>query len=273
MIVINRTIPYTSDVVFHINFLGDLHLGSRHCQKKAFLQDVDRIKEDPYGLWISTGDNLDAIVPSDSKRFRAEEVDPDYLPHLNRMGVYQRDQYLRYVDPIKDKCLGVIDGNHEMELGKRTYVNLTADIAMELGVPYLSDTALIRLTFARMEGDKRICSDNLIIYACHGHAFGKHSGTPLNRMEQMAGLVDADMYICGHAHKKAVSKSCKVGITSKGKAALVNKPQLFGVAGCFTTVYEEDTSGYAQRSQYGQTDVGSLMVSFRPMTGEMDAKI
>lgn len=274
MIVTSKTIAYTGDTSFNIYAIGDVHIGSRHFQKRRFLDDVKRIEDDPNGLWVSMGDVCDCIVPSDSKRFRADEIDPEYLPHLATIGTYQRDRFLEYVSPIAGKCIGVVDGNHEESLLKYHHVALTHDIARELGTEYLGNTALIRLMFHRTDDQgQRMRSSCLKLYVTHGHSYGRNTGAPLTRLEQTAANFDADIYLAGHCHKLGVSRAQRISIPEKGTPKLVSRPQVFGLTGCYTTVYEEDTSGYGERAGHCQPDIGMLRVSVRPQTVELKTEI
>ena len=72
------------------------------------------------------GDYCDAVILGDAKRF-----DVDTLPNWMLSGdpktirrrikdilAAQRRRFLRLVDPIKDKCIGLIEGNHEYTIMK-----------------------------------------------------------------------------------------------------------------------------------------------------------
>lgn len=274
LIVTSRILPYSGDTCYRIYCIGDVHVGSRQFEKKRFLEDVALVAADPNGLWIGMGDYLDCIVPSDSKRFRADEIDPEYLAHLSTVGTYQRDRFLEYVSPIADKCLGVLEGNHEESLLKHHHIALVHDLARELKTEYLGNTALLRLTFRRMDDQgQRMRSSTLSIYATHGHSYGRHTGTPLNRLEQTAANFDADIYVAGHCHSLGVSRKQRLSVPEKGTAKLQARAQVFGLTGCYTTSYKQDVSGYAERAGHIPCDVGMLKLTVRPQTLDIRTEI
>lgn len=281
MQLVSRNIPYIGDPIINIYAFGDVHLGSSHHDKIRFAADIKTISEDRYSLAICLGDVCDAIVPSDSKRFRANEIDAEYLPHLATVAVYQRDRFIEQIEPIADKLIGVIEGNHEDTILHRHHVALTQDICRETGAEYLGNTALLRLTFTRMcasahamdsEGE-RMRSSVLPIYVTHGHSYGRKSGTPLNRLEDTASNFDASIYLAGHSHSLATSRNQRLSVPAKGTPKIVSRPQVFAVCGCYTTEYEEDVAGYSERAGHTPTDVGMVKIAYRPMSGDIRVEI
>ena len=58
--------------------LGDLHIGSRDCAEGLLKKAIKDINDNPNARWIGGGDYLDAIKPSDSKRFDMDTFPTGY---------------------------------------------------------------------------------------------------------------------------------------------------------------------------------------------------
>ena len=114
--------------------LGDLHIGARNCDENKIKTLVKLIEKDPHAYWIGGGDLCDNIVIGDSKRF-----EPTVLPRwmldnkdadevaaaLQDIAGAQKDRLFNILKPIKDKCLGMIEGNHEYTIMKHHNRDLT----------------------------------------------------------------------------------------------------------------------------------------------------
>lgn len=55
----------------NIYVIGDVHIGSKNFNKKAFEKMINKIKNDRNAKWIGIGDYIDSIVPGDP-RYRYE---------------------------------------------------------------------------------------------------------------------------------------------------------------------------------------------------------
>lgn len=263
-------IPYTGDQTFTLRPLGDVHLGTAHCDRKHFKRDIDSIAADPNALWIGMGDYCECITPTDP-RFVAAEVDPDFLPRLGTIAVAQRDTFLEYVEPIKAKCIGLLEGNHEAQIRFRHYLDLTLDMCRELGCDYLGDTAFVRLNFCRTDDDGRQLRSNVVVvYAEHGAGGGRYTGGKLNALEHMMRDFEAAIYLRGHVHTKGGVKEPRISVPVKGKAVLIAKTRIAALTGCYYRTYAANQSSYGQRKSYPPTELGSVAIRIHPRTGDME---
>jgi len=112
--------------------LGDLHVGHRNVDYDLLERVIDTIKDMPDCLWIGMGDWADCIVFRD-KRFDLNAVDPTCMTPDRQ---YRRVKEL--LEPIKDKCIGLLDGNHDYLFWRRYQHNYVDSLAYQLGVPYLT---------------------------------------------------------------------------------------------------------------------------------------
>ena len=103
---------------FKLYAIGDIHLGSKQCDEKAFKRDVKRATKDPNALVILMGDMIDSIVATDTKRYRADTIKNPVDDIIDR----DIDDLLEILKPLKNKLIGVITGNHEDTITGRSSV-------------------------------------------------------------------------------------------------------------------------------------------------------
>jgi hypothetical protein len=111
--------------------------------------------------------------------------------------------------PMAHKILCVVPGNHERRHYKTNGIDLTELMCRELGVAnrYSPTTALVFLRFGKdafhnHHGRKVAYT----IHVSHGNGGGKKEGGKIQRLADLATIVDADAYICGHTHLGAIFK-------------------------------------------------------------------
>jgi len=265
-----KVIEHSGNCTYTLIPIGDIHLGTVHCDRAHLERDIKRIADDPYALWIGMGDMCECITATDP-RFMASEVDPQLLPHLGTIAKSQFELIYDYFRPIKDKCIGLLEGNHEFQIKARHYLDLTLDAARELGVPYLGDTAFIRLVFRKVGEDKtRQRSMSKVIYAEHGTGGGRYTGGKLNALEHMMRDFDADIYLRGHVHTKGGVKEPRLSMPDHGKSQLVARTRIAALTGCYYRTYSQGSSSYGQRQSYPPTELGSVSIRINTKTGDME---
>ena len=95
-------------------FLGDIHEGNVNHAEGEFRKAVNIIKDDPDGYWIGMGDYIEAITLDDKKRFNPITIAKKYgLSDLKDLPYKQMEVVYRKLEPIQDKCLCLVVGNHE----------------------------------------------------------------------------------------------------------------------------------------------------------------
>lgn len=111
--------------------------------------------------------------------------------------------------PIAHKALCVVPGNHELRHYRTNGIDLTELMCRQLGIVdrYSPTTALLFVRFGELQDRKnhhrKVC---YTIHVSHGNGGGRREGGKIQRLADMATIVDADVYICGHTHLPAVFK-------------------------------------------------------------------
>jgi hypothetical protein len=244
-----------------LSFIGDIHWGAAQCNKKLLKACVRMIADDPTHWWLGMGDYVDAICPDD-KRQDFRSLDPETkLKELNDLPKKQIREIVSELEPIKERCLGLLTGNHEEKIATKYYTDIHSDLCLHLGVKNLGYSAFVNLKFPRLRKDK---TESVLICAHHGFGGGRKKGSKVNRIEDFAASFPyCDIYAMGHVHETIsfVSTVLKYEPISQ---KIISKPRAFVVSGTFLETYTKDFSGYGERMMYPPTSLGISTIIIKP---------
>jgi hypothetical protein len=283
-----RWIAYPSRTMqFTIWNLADLHLMNAACAVDQIHRDVQIIAEDPCAVWMGGGDYADFIGYRD-KRFHPDAVSRDVtvqeLGKLGRAGIRRaRDIFL----PIRDKCVGLLLGNHELKYQIATeQEDLHAWLCEELGVPNLHYSALFDMVFVR---DHRVKAPKLLfesgpygkrgysvrakrIFAHHGAGYAQTEAGKLKRLIQFMDRFDADLFFCGHVHDQTGKRRNKIGADAACNK-LVAREQVGVISGSYLKTYAQGITTYGEQRGFTPTNLGAAWIRFEPDKNKVWAEI
>ena len=179
--------------VIEIHPMADLHIGDSNCAYNEILERIAYIKATPNAYVILDGDLMDTAI--------ASSIGDTYAANL--MPMEQLKHCVKLFEPIKDKILAVLPGNHENRVYKSDGIDTTELMCSQLGIHdrYSPTTALLFIRFGEgFHGRKQLYT----AYVTHGSGGGKKEGGKVNRLADLASIVDADLYIHGHVHLPVV---------------------------------------------------------------------
>ena len=186
--------------------LADLHLGDINVDFKKIQGWLEEIKSNPNTFAILNGDLMDAAIKG--------SVGDTYGASLQPME--QLHQCVKLFEPIKDKILAVMPGNHEARIYRSDGLDLTAIMCSQLGIGerYSPASALIFVRFGRnrcegMHGREM----HYTIYCVHGSGGGKREGAKLQRVVDLSSIIDADIYVHSHTHMPLIAKASYFRVT------------------------------------------------------------
>lgn len=262
---INRyEIPFKSKgEKFYIIPLGDIHLCSKNCAKDKLQNILDYIKDTPNVYWLGVGDYAECIMHTD-KRFDPENIDPEYLACLGRIAQEATADLIKYFKPIKNRCIGLHDGTHEIKIKREHSIDLTYELCKALGTAYLGFSAFTRLVFIRY--GKQYSFD---IFSTHSKIAGRKGGNKINRLEDMVTSFDADIIFIAHGHRKTVTTISQLRLTRTLPYRIVTRKVVAGMTGSFYRAYAEGTSSYAEQAGYPPSDLGVIKVIIEPYSGNL----
>lgn len=217
--------------------ISDVHLGAvEHAESEwqAFLKKVE--SED--AKLILAGDLLNNGIRS--CRF-VNPFDETLRPRE------AKKRMVEYLEPVKDRILCVVTGNHERRTYKDDDQDLTYDICAKLDLEHLyrENIAYMRVGCGKRntKSDKGWKARNTYTFAVtHGAGGGIYTGAAVNRDERFGNVIEGlDCLITGHVHKGFVSKPSKIVIDPRQG---VVKMSHYTVVSCVSWL---NYGGYAAR--------------------------
>ena len=203
--------------------LADLHFGDKECNLEKVKEIVEKIKARKEVYCVLNGD----LINNATKH----SVSDIYASNLSPME--QLETISELLKPIKDKILCVTSCNHEFRTYKDDGIDITRLLCRELGIEdkYADESALLFVRFGKQSrGMKETKNKDQVremcytIFVTHGCGGGSSAGGKVNRVEHLAGIVDADIYIHSHTHLPAVFKQAFFRTdTRNSSVALVDK--------------------------------------------------
>ena len=156
-----------------ISFLGDLHLGNRAADRKAFrraLIEADKV--------ILMGDMIEAITKKDKRHNKNDSI----LTYSEQI-----TELIKDLTPYKDKILRYVIGNHCDTLLSISDID-TVDI--------VCNTLDIKSCYTEI-----LAIDKVKIFITHGSGMAVTYPGVVNKMIGFARDHKADFYFAGHSHK------------------------------------------------------------------------
>jgi hypothetical protein len=230
---------------------------------------IDFIKSEKDNYVILMGDQVDAIAYNDPRYDGSNPYNP--LEQLN--------QFVQMFMPIKDRILGILDGNHELKL--RPIGLVTRDIVCAaLGVPYGTTSSIFVLKDE--EG-------NLMYRVFAHHGFSNINPTHPSKLVRETRIRealkaklrskcgDAVVMALGHIHKLLVyapEQTLHMATEEMGPKARYISPQAslgggfihpdyrwYVGTGSFLRNYTVGYSGYNEIAGYDPVDLGYAVIN------------
>lgn len=258
-------IPYRrAEHDIRIYCLGDIHTGTIHCVEDDVKRKIQEIKRER-AYWIGMGDYAEWITPSDkrydpSQRAIAEWVEPDNI------GECQIKFLVDLFSPIKDKCIGLLYGNHEESIRIFNHENVQKNLCDRLNVSNLGYSAMVRFYFNRQNSNEQHVLRGAFT---HGAGAAITEGAKTNSLMRFMKAFNADFHAYGHLHDfipKSLSKMSVDGDYGKGK--IKQKVSMGAITGCWFRTYTQGViASYGERKAYPPTEICCAYFSIDPTTG------
>ena len=212
--------------------VSDLHLGAPQFDE-AYLVDLNKwVKATPNAYILINGD-LGNMATKDSKSDVYEEK---LTPHQ------QKKKLMEYFADVRDRVLGLTEGNHEHRIRLATSIDICDDLAQFFGCPYGQDGILLHIRLGQDTRHGKTVS--YIIYATHGWSMARTPGGKVNMTVSLQSHILADVYFTGHTHSKFIFEG-KFLMPDEHNGQVIAKKQLFASTGAIL-----DYGGYAQKKGY-----------------------
>lgn len=178
--------------------IADWHWADPQSDHKKILQDIEYIKTHDNCYAVLNGDIMDCAISS--------SVGDTYSATLSPMEELRVCAEL--FEPIKDKILCVLRGNHEARHYKTNGIDITEMMCRQLKIEdrYSNTTALLFIRFGSLRVNSHKRKALYTMYVSHGTGGGRKEGGKIQRLADLASIVDADIYCVGHTHLPALFK-------------------------------------------------------------------
>ena len=214
--------------------LADFHIGDSCCDFKLIQSRLDHVRDTENAYCVLNGDLMDTAI--------ASSIGDTYGANLQPME--QLKMCVKLFGPIKHKILCITSGNHENRIYKQDGIDMTALMAAQLEIPnaYTDTTALLFIRFGHdTKHNRKLC---YTAYVTHGGGGGRKEGGQINRLADLASIVDADIYIHSHTHLPAVFKTAFYRANPENNA-VTKADKLF-----VNTSASLDYGGYGDKNGY-----------------------
>ena len=217
--------------------LADWHNGDPRSNMKRIMEYLDYLRNTPNAYAILNGDLMNTAIRTSLSDVYSETISP----------MKQLEQCVKLFDGLQEKILCINPGNHELRIWKNDGLDLTQMMATQLGIGdrYSPESSLIFVSFGKWQTAGRHAEKvTYSIYSVHGSGAGRTEGAKVNRLMQLASIIDADVYIHSHSHLPAIVKQQFYRSYPSNKSVrLVDK--LFVNTGATL-----DYGGYGELAQY-----------------------
>ena len=221
-------------------FFGDVHYGHPTCDIERAQRMIDYCAEKHIYV-LGMGDYIEAGL-------RESIGDSVYMQNLNPQE--QMEFMVDMFTPLAEKglLLGLLIGNHEGRILKRTSVDPGKWMAKVLRVPYLG-YGCWNLFY--------VGKQSYTAYTIHGSTGSRYVYTKLKALIDISHNFDADVLAMGHVHELADDAVLVQQIDKKRKVVTERKKFVI-----LTGSYLKYDGSYAQEKGYPMGKLGSPKVKF-----------
>lgn len=222
----------------HINIypLGDLHIGSAEFNMKNWERWLETVKADPNGYVVMIGDLMDNGLKTSKTNTYEATMRPLEQKH------WLRDQ----LTPIKDRILGVTQGNHEYRSIDSADFCPIYDVMSKLDKEdlYRQNMAFLKISLGEKRKDRQF---TYVIVLAHGAS--------KNRVDKFSYAIDGmDVLVTGHTHQGSSNFNSKIIVDPRNNV-VSTKGFVHMVVNSFL-----DLGGYALRGMYYPQDNSKIPV-------------
>lgn len=169
--------------------IADTHLGD-HLFDRDMLDEALHfiVKNNAYIMLL--GDILNAELKHSAGNVFKTKLNPQQELELA----------IEIFKPLKDRIVGIVQGNHEKRIEKETGIDVSRVLALELGIVelYDPDSILLDIKLGKNPHGKPYI---YTVLGLHGWGSGRKLGGKLDKTRESKNIIhDADVYVVGHYH-------------------------------------------------------------------------
>ena len=176
----------------------DVHLGAEECMEEEFEQFIQTVKDRDHVYVVLGGDLIDNGLKNSLTNVYRQK----YMPSE------QKRRMAKLLEPIRDRILCSVSGNHESRSARECDDSVTYDIMSKLDLEHLcrENLAFVKIKLGKEHTRNGAVTDGTrrptyVLVVTHGAGGGMLTGGAVNRGERYGYVVDGmDALIVGHTH-------------------------------------------------------------------------
>lgn len=184
--------------------ISDVHLGASEHMEKEWGAFCESVLDNPNAYIVLGGDLINNATRNSVSNIFEETMRPRE----------QKKVMAEMLEPLRDRVLCAVSGNHERRSGKDVDDDPTYDIMCKLDIEHLyrENMAFVKIQVGKKNGDG-YKNPTYMLTVTHGAGGGMLTGGSVNRNERFGYVVDGmDCLIVGHTHKPFVTQPSKIKI-------------------------------------------------------------
>lgn len=193
--------------------IADVHLGARECMEQEFMAFIGTVAEQPNTYLILGGD----LISNGLRNSLTNVYEEQYRPSE------QKKIMAKILEPVRDKILCSVTGNHERRSARDSDDDPCYDIMCKLDIEdrHRESMAFLKLQFGDVKADGlRNPTYNLCV--THGHGGGAYTSGAVLRGERSGYSIDGiDCLIFGHTHKPFTTTHGKIVVDPRNNIVSV----------------------------------------------------
>lgn len=189
--------------------IADVHIGARECDLDGFERFIKRVASEPDSYIVLVGDLVNNGIRSAS--CPTDIYDETMPPRA------QVDKCVELLQPVADRILGAVGGNHEARSRKAVDLDPAYEVMALLRKPelYRRDMAFLRIVLDNSMAPTRThgVRDNYAMLLVHG--------STANKKRHFAYAVEGvDAIVSAHTHDGVVEKPARLVFTTRNNVLM-----------------------------------------------------
>lgn len=225
----------------------DIHVGHKGFDLEALEGLVEVVKNTP-NFYIHIGGDASNHA---NKGSRSSQFEENMTPREQIKGQFEggklvRKGLIQIFEPIRDRIVGITDGNHNTTRLKEFNDMSSAEYFADLfGIPYLGEIALIEFVVGKRK-------HSYLHFIHHSGSTGKKKN--LNALQDRALNWEADVHWGEHTHKDHFGRDTVIKFDRKNKTPYI-RDRLYINGNSYLS-----WSGYAKAKLYAPNTTGARIV-------------
>lgn len=217
---------------------GDWHIGSGDC-------DIEKLKA--HIRWLNETD-CRIILMGDLLEFATSTSVGSGWAMQTQNPQEQIDAIYLLLEPLKNKILLMLTGNHEERARKSTGLDPTKILADRLGVTYAGYACMVYV---------RVGTENYVMHVQHGSSGAMYLRTKMQALMKTADFIDGvDVFCMGHVHELGTAAQ-EYFVYDKRMKARKKRTRHFVLTGHYL-----EYGGYAEMKNMAPGKSGSPNITF-----------